>query len=676
MKWFLKKTKLPQILLLVILIAFYIFPFVHWFISFNSLTATDFSYQFFSSFKDYTLQPFIWAPTTNTGFGGNLSYALWTYFFWAIPMQIGIFFHLSWEIVERVFFFYPLLILGFITPFLAYKKILNKSGGILTTFIFMLNSYCLMLIGGGQNIIVMADLVCLLLLTLFILGLAQKKLSFSQVILYGVLLAINLMLDLRIFYITLIILVCYWLYRFLFNENKKNFVLMSVFSGVVSGTIVCLLNSFWILPLILSKKSPVGQLGSDYLSVGAAKFLSFNKFEYGLSLLHPNWPENIFGKVDFLKPEFLLLPIFAFSSLLFFRKGKREIRLRIIFLNFLALIGIFLAKGTNDPFGFLYIWFFQHVPGFIMFRDPTKWYLLIVITYSLLIPYSLSRLSQARYIVALLGKRAFNFVAIVFVLYLVLLLRPVYSNSLLGTFKPQSVPKDYQKLADLENAQKDFYRTLWMPSNQKFAFNSYIHPVVSGSDYFKVFDPTILANVLQKPGMQERLSEASVRYIIIPYDTDSTIFVTDRKYNAMLHNQFVAEVRKIHWLHELKGFSQIHVFEVTDYKKHFWTSSSEQISFSEVNPSEYKIARVTSGEKVIFSEGFDPGWTAVTKDSQIESKPFKGTYNSFTFPSNSSDVTITYEPQKWADLGLLITVLTFGGVVVTYVYNLVSRRIL
>ena len=44
--------------------------------------------------------------------------------------------------------------------------------------------------------------------------------------------------------------------------------------------------------------------------------LGMEKPPHALSLLHPNWPENLFGKVYFLQPEFLILPILAFSAFL------------------------------------------------------------------------------------------------------------------------------------------------------------------------------------------------------------------------------------------------------------------------------------------------------------------------------------------------------------------------
>jgi hypothetical protein len=82
-------------------------------------------------------------------------------------------------------------------------------------------------------------------------------------------------------------------------------------AGVLAGAVA--LNSFWIVPNILSYTNAyhatVGDISLSFFSVAA--------LSNSISLLHPNWPENLFGKVYFLQPEFLVLPMVAFSSLLF-----------------------------------------------------------------------------------------------------------------------------------------------------------------------------------------------------------------------------------------------------------------------------------------------------------------------------------------------------------------------
>ena len=149
-----------------------------------------------------------------------------------------------------------------------------------------------------------------------------------------------------------------------------------------------------MLPSFISRRNPIEDLGLAYSSLEAVKFFSFAKLEDTIGLLHPNWPENVFGKVGFPKPEFFILPLLAFCSLFFIKNEEKNKRKYILYFIVLGLLGIFLAKGTNEPFGVIYLWMFNHIPGFVMFRDPSKWYILIVISYSMLIPYSISKIYE------------------------------------------------------------------------------------------------------------------------------------------------------------------------------------------------------------------------------------------------------------------------------------------
>ena len=81
----------------------------------------------------------------------------------------------------------------------------------------------------------------------------------------------------------------------------------------------------------------------------------------------------------------------AYNDLIFFLKSNKR---KIVFFAFLGLTGSFLAKGMNGPFGEAYAFLFKYFPGFVMFRDPTKWYLLVILSYSILIPFVLSQIVQ------------------------------------------------------------------------------------------------------------------------------------------------------------------------------------------------------------------------------------------------------------------------------------------
>ena len=185
----------------------------------------------------------------------------------------------------------------------------------------------------------------------------------------GVILAFQIMFDPRIALLTLIAMV-------FLAGLKKTFG---------AGFLGLLPHLFWLLPTLAAKREllPAGLSESGWLG-----FLSVAEFSKTLALLHPNWPENIFGKTYLMRPGFLVLPILAYAFLLFNPKSKT-----ILLFALLGLIGAFLAKGVNPPAGFIYAWLFENIPGWQMFRDPTKFYFLVVLAYSFLVPYTLEAIS-------------------------------------------------------------------------------------------------------------------------------------------------------------------------------------------------------------------------------------------------------------------------------------------
>lgn len=454
-------------------------------------------------------------------FSGTLSSGDWPYLYmeqimesaiisksllWIEPYYYGTaklavhFFGLSWELTERLFWFFPVVIISVFSSYFLTKSWLG-------VLIYTTSTYILMVVGGGQMGVAFGYALAPLVLAWFIRGKNQ--------LLGGLFLAVQLMFDPRMTYITLFGLVLYYLAS---DWRKLRLIIFPLVTALV-------FNLFWIVPMI---RFGFEEYGEIYRGGGSVEFFSFANFENAISLQHPNWPENIFGKVGFQRPEFMLLPILAFSSLLFSKKPK------ILFFVLLGLVGSFLAKGANEPFGGLYLWLFKHVPGFIMFRDPTKWYMLVALSFSVLIPYALNHFK-------------IKWTLWLFLVYWVLLLRPVWFGQLGGTFRPSSLPKEYIELKNFINDQDDYFQTLWIPKIQRFGFVSRNHPTIESSSS---------ADLSKSLLVKER-----VKYIIVPYDNRKELFIEDHKYSPALRVELITELNKISWL-EHKRMGNIDIFKV------------------------------------------------------------------------------------------------------------------
>lgn len=676
------EKNLPSILLLIL----FFLVFKTWF-TISLIAAGDFLSHSQTKINDVNLLPTIWGwnPAMNQLGGITASYQ-WIYFVINMPIFFfGKLMHLNWMIIERIVYLYPLLLLLIVSPIKLFQELLPKTKfKYFASILYGLNTFILMVIGGGQIFIALSYSLLPLTLYSYIKHFNEKNVNnFRHTIITGLLLSLQIILDLRFAYITFIIILLFFIFKILSVNPHKNIVLKVLPRLIFIFFIPFLIHIYWLLPAVMLRNNLLSDLGSAYTSWASVRFFSFARLENTISLLHPNWPENIFGKISFMKPEFLLLPILAYSSLFFVcsesRKQRTENKSKIIlFFALLGLLGAFLAKGAQEPFGGIYIWMFTHIPGFIMFRDPTKWYTLIALSYSILIPYSISQIyewlrSQSKFSIFnfqfSIKSKIFNIQNLFILLltsYFLLLISPALFGQLGGTFKKNSFPQEYSKLEQFLLSSKKFSRTLWIPSVHRFAYYSNTHPAISSYNYYNSNNISDIIKILLNKNSQKQLQEASVNYVIVPYDSEEEIFLKDRKYDEDKYQQTIAQLHKIKWLTKIKQFGKIIVYELPAPKEHFWSPQDEiKIDYVSINPTKYQvnIRGAKKGGRIIFAENFDMNWIAkktYNNKYEINSSKYNNLFNSFVLIENGNyELEIYYKPQKLGNIGLLISGFTF-----------------
>ncbi len=638
------------ILLLFILI------FKEWF-GLSLISAGDFSSFSSSNLENIQIFPYAWGFNLAVGgLGSFISPFSWLHFIITIPLIFAKLFSLNWVVTERLFYLYPLLAALLIIPSFVLKKFFPKvKFSFIATLIFSLNTYVLMLIGGGQIFIALSYALSPLVFYLFVNSFLQKKLFPS--LCAGLLFSLETMLDLRIAYVV----VFAFLFYLLINVSISKKFITGVLYGLVIPILTALfIHSYWLIPTLILHKNPLSQLGQIYTSQEAVKFFSFARLENTISLLHPNWPENLFGKVYFMKPEFLFIPILAYISVFFLKRQETKTKKTLIFFASLGLLGAFLAKGANDPLGFIYVWMFDHIPGFIMFRDPTKWYLLVAFSYSILIPFSIWKIYEwirmkSKFSIKFKIFNFQNLFLILVVLYSILLVRPAILGKLEGTFKPTYIPSEYILLEKYLSSDRKFYRTLWVPTVQRYAFYNVTHPPIVAWDLFKTTDYSSLFRKMAASQSEELFQKLSVKYVIVPYDSKGEIFLKDRKYNDKLYMKTINALRKISWLKEVKGFGKIAVFEVPNPKDHFWTTSSQLVlEYKYLSPVDYniKVNNAKKGDLIVFSESYDKEWMV----NGLSNTKYDGLFNSFVLRKDGNyALDLYYYSQFFTNIGIMIS---------------------
>lgn len=619
------------------------------------LSIGDWPYLFPKAVQE--LVPFsTWDTLFNNGMGQSALPKIW-FDSYALSM-VKLASVLSWPLFERAVWFVPYVLVSFTGAFFLSKKFgLSKNFSLLSGVIYSLNSYILLIVSGGQAG-VFAAYAFLPITFYFFYGLISQF-SLKRSIIFAIILSIQLILDLRVGYMFLI---AYAILGVLYLiSSRKNIIKKIAYLFVVPGGIVFLFHFYWILPIILMGRNPASELPDIYTSSASLDFFSFAKFEDGLGLLHPNWPENIFGKVAFFRPEFLIIPFLAFASLLFVGKEERPRRVSLLSVAFLGLVGVFLSKGTNDPFGQLYSIAFNTIPGFVMFRDPTKWYMLTAISFCIIIPYSLEQISKS-ITVKFKIKDAGVIVCLVFLFFWSFVIRDSFNGVIKGTLRPREISQHYQNLAKLIESDGKFSRTMWIPVYPTFAYVSNTHPAIPAVEFFQATSEATLLQKLKNPETKKLLQEVSVKYVIVPEDIDKRIFVTDRKYDESVYKRTVAGIESISYLTRVGSYGQIKVFQVKDPKGHFWSNSSTlTVKYKSISPTEYDVNVVNAkkGDRLIFNETFDKFWKGSAQGDLSSSKyqlSKNQIVNSFVLPRDGSyPIKIYYKPQEWLNNGLIVS---------------------
>jgi len=670
-------------ILLLTFVAVYIFIIFHQLLLAKVISGGDLPY--FSNYyiSHYTFFPYAWKESAFYGMGGYQAPLLGYEFSLSLFLQLTKFFSVSWFIGLKALFILGFLSIavGIFIVLLNLNLFKNKSSLLISIILLISNTYVLLLIDGGQWLITSAYMISILLIFYFIYvcQLLLPNSNFhrkqSHFLLFSVLLAIDILIDVRIAYIALagiiIQLILLTFYHGLYRD--KIFIKNTIYLCVYVIPITFCINAFWLIPTIFVRKNILVDLGTAYTSINSVRFFSFADFAHTLSLLHPNWPDNIFGVVHFMQPEFLLLPLLAFSSLLSIKKKQKSTKsFLVLYFSFLAFIGIFLAKGTNDPFGSIYEWLFLHFPGFVAFRDSTKWYVLIVASYIFLIPYGIETIEKR---FSILNSRIKKIFTVSSIIILVFLIRPAIMGELRHTFATHTLPDDYLYIEKMLDIDTSFSRILWIPSSSLYEMNNLYHPSVNAVDLYKFFslnDSTILL-----PDSLKILRRNSIHYIILPSDPDKQIYIKNGKYSQTEQKDFVLKLQKQTNLpvHTYKG---VYYFIVPNSAAHLSLINSKgTITFLQVDPTRYKVKLrdVSKGDRLLFSDWYDSQWSLSNNSIAVKSQMYDK-LNSFRLPSNGTyEMELVYLPQKYVTIGIWVSISTVILLITGFLVYLISSII-
>lgn len=585
-----------------------------------------------------------------SGLGENVVARLWIDYPFQLLVKAATLMGISWGVLEKLLLL-GIVFCGWISTY-HFAQRFEKAiwARMLSASLYTFNTYTFLVLGGGQ--LGVAAAIAFVPVTLhFWLALFDTP-STRRSIITGIVFAILIALDLRIAYIAGCIVALYALVY-----PKKVFMRGRQICG--SLVITASLHLYWILPIVLSASVPLPEGATGRASLS---FFSVADFSHAMTLLHPNWPENLFGKVYFQKPEFLILPIIAFAALFFQR--SRE----ILFFALVGLIGIFLAKGVNAPGGWVYDYLFAYVPGFFMFRDATKFYTLIAFSYAFLIPVTIRGVSEA----PLLRVSVMRFLFIGVLLSIPLILsRDIWMGNTSHSFQFSHVPGGYTAVKTILQQDTTFSRVAWLPQVPQFAYADALHPALSATDALGVSSASAIAAILQEPHMHETLSEKGVGYVVVPTDERHSMFLTDYTYDES-QRTMIREALTTSGLPFIGTFDGIDVYKNPGSRALFATEREAPVPWEYVGANRFVLTLPPDTRQVTMRVAFDPAWRLAVGDTSVGPKESSGFWVRFDLPRDATgSARITFASDKTALWGVLISSMLF----VIYCWMIMKKRI-
>ncbi len=485
---------------------------------------------------------------------------------WSLLGHLG----LSYDIATKITFFAPIAILNFVAPYTLFKSIFkDKNAAFAGAIFYGTTTYGIANDPPIQMVYALAPLIFYYFIR------ATNDWKLVNWIIFLLLYSLGITYEVRIMYIVTIILFAY----ILCFKLSSIYQLLKASIFVIPA--VVLLNLYWILATVRGATNAISATANRGL-------FGDNLFDLAHALTLTNWywtgntPNDSFIKQSI--PLILWpIPVFILFSLTQIRKNT--FKNWTLFFLLVGLLGVFLTKQVDEPFGFVYAWLYGNFPGFNLFREASKFFVLSSFGYAGLLTGGIIMLKKFRV--------GFVYPLVVITVVCIALTNaiPLVTGKFGGLFVSRHVPTSYNTVNDYLKRQVGFGRTYSLPASSRWLYYSQEQPTVSAvtvaqNDFqsYSTVDNALnpqeqvieqsITEPLLKQYSQQLFNLASIRYIIVPLrDTanDDDFF----QFYGNDRNFYIDVLNGIPWLKRLNvGTNQIAVYENKTYSSYF-TASTE-----------------------------------------------------------------------------------------------------
>jgi len=461
----------------------------------------------------------------------------------------------------------------------------------------------------------------------------------------------------------------YVLYSTVYVQKNNVERLRIIAKSVVILAVWAICNLWWLYPFLKLANSSYGTISTASLSFESLKAVSGffpiseiiqlkQKFYFNFES-NNELPWDTFYESGFTKFITWLGFALVFWGWIKSRKNKYW-----KYLTLMLLVGLFISKGTNPPFGFLfYKVLFERFPFLIVLRNSyEKFGLVFLLPYSVFFAYGImeiaSKFSRPFKKLLFLGIMSFAFFV-----YLVL---PIWNGKVFWDYYFVSVPKYYSQLN--EYLKKDttngrvlvlpmlpFHgvRFLWgyrgdEPSRYLLDKNVISHNPNIGY-YSMIYTGLTKAFLSDSPIVESLLAEANIKYILVNHDVDW------RAVGSVSPEQAKKTLEGRKSIRAIKNFGNLEVYQFQNASGY---SSFEALGANipdiiekKLNPAHYiiQIKGAKESFQLVFKQTFDSLWEAKIGDQKIEKHHLiYGYANAWNIDKNGDfEIEIMYKVWPW-----------------------------
>lgn len=503
--------------LLLVLVA--VVSHLQWFNPNSILEYGDWQYRPDESVRQQVSSWMTWVPFNNLGSANVLMSGFpLRGLAWGIITQLG----MSYDIATKLTLFLPVALGGFLIPFWVGRSFFkNDVVAFFTALFYGSTAYYLTLQTGHLPI---AIIYAFLPLIVWLTDRALRTNELRHWLLLSLAFCVGIFYEVRIMYLVTCVLLLYFVVFVATHAVKFR----SYWKHIgISALFIVLANVFWLVPTKLAAAQGIGEIAGRGL-FGNTLF----NLQQSFGVMKWSWTGDVIDRTFSAQPVpvyLYIIPIIICIGLVMLKTYRGK----LLFYMALTAIGLLLSKQSAEPFASLYGWLYDNFPGFVLFREASKFYIIVAFGYFGLLGYGLLALKEAGAARMLRTKMMYLYpLALIGILFVTgMNLWPAASTSLGNTFKNAQMPADYVTLKKFIKDQPDFFRTYWVPRESWWGYYDNQHPKVravdllvqdwkempinrgSGSGY-DLASSTVAA--FNQPYSAAAFRDASVKYVIVP----------------------------------------------------------------------------------------------------------------------------------------------------------------